>query len=110
MRLELSGATLEGTVTYQGKPVAYALIVVANNSDPASTGNANADGHYKLVNVPLGQVQVGVNSDVGRSAMSRIAGSQAKFVDVPKKYFEYSTSELSTTITPGTNTYDIVIE
>ncbi|GIX02148.1 MAG: carboxypeptidase-like regulatory domain-containing protein [Thermogutta sp.] len=114
--LKLSNATLEGTVTYQGKPVPYALIIVTNGKDTA-TANADAQGKFKVEHVPLGQVQIGVNTDAGKGAAmgaimaARQGGGQPPvLVDVPKKYFEPSQSGITTTISDGANTFDIKIE
>jgi len=116
-RLNLSNATLEGTVTYGGKPVPYALIIVANERESA-TANADAQGKFKVEHVPLGQVQIGVNTDAAKGvAMSAImsqrqgGGGQAPtLIDVPKKYFEPTTSGITTTIVDGPNTFDIKLE
>lgn len=116
-RLNLSNATLEGTVTYQGKAVPYALIIVTNGKESA-TANADAMGKFKVEHVPLGQVQIGVNTDAAKGiAMSAImsqrqgGGGQAPtLIDVPKKYFEPSTSGITTSISDGANTFDIKIE
>ncbi len=114
--LKLSNATLEGTVTYQGKPVPFALIIVTNGKETA-TANADAQGKFKVEHVPLGQVQIGVNTDAGKgAAMSAImaarqGGGQAPtLIDIPNKYFEPSRSGITTTISDGANTFDIKIE
>jgi len=117
-RLDLSDATLEGTITYEGKRVPYAMVIVSNNLDPAATGHADADGNYKLECVPLGDVQIGVNTAVGRGIMTGrvLAAKQGgyvpkiEFVDVPEKFFDPSTSRITATISDGANTFDIVIE
>jgi len=116
-RLDLSNATLEGTVTYQGKPVPFALIIVAGNQQSA-TANADANGKFKVEHVPLGQVQIGVNTDAAQGiAMSAMMAAQRgggtpppPLVQIPKKYFEPSTSGITTTIQDGANTFDIKIE
>lgn len=116
-RLQLSNATLEGTVTYQGKAVPFALIIVTNGKESA-TANADANGKFKVEHVPLGQVQIGVNTDAAKGiAMSAIMAAQRgggspppPLVDVPKKYFEPSTSGITTTIQDGANTFDINLE
>ena len=108
-------ATLEGTVTYGGQKVAVAL-VIAQSDKGSATAFVGDDGHYKLVNVPLGEVHLAVNTDAGKGQMmSRVMaqsqgkGRLPKVVEVPAKYFDPSTSGLKTTINKGENTYDIVI-
>ncbi len=60
-RLKETGATLEGTVKYGGEDVQFAMIVV-KSSTGAMTGMIREDGRYRVENVPLGDVQIGVNT------------------------------------------------
>ena len=60
-----SGATLEGTVSYGGQKVMVGL-VIAQGADREATGFIDDDGRYKLTNVPLGEVSIGVNTDAGK--------------------------------------------
>jgi hypothetical protein len=111
-----SGATLEGTVTYGGQKVAVAL-VIAQGSDRGATGFVSDDGHYKLSNVPLGEVHLAVNTDAGKGQMMSRVMAQGRgkpralprVVEVPAKYFDPTTSGIKTTVNPGPNTFDIVI-
>jgi hypothetical protein len=128
-RLPETGATLEGTITYGSEKVMFAQIVV---SSPTSTafGTVGEDGRYKVENCPLGEVTVGVNTEAARGDYVSMTMSQSykgpdagkdksgkkatitgvpKFVNVPNKYHEPSTSGLKTTINKGSNTYDITI-
>ncbi len=111
-----TGATLEGTVTYGGEKVEVALIIV-QNADGSATGFVDDNGHYKVENVPLGEVNIGVSTEAGKgAAMGRMmakaqgkAGSAPKIIDVPSRYAEPSQSGIKTTIQKGPNTYDINI-
>ena len=116
VRYPETGATLEGTVTYGNDKIGLAMIVARNQS-----GQANAfvddDGHYKLENVPLGEVQLGVNTDAGKGvakgrAMQQ-AGGKAKaippMIEVPNRFHDPDTSGIKTTINKGQNAFDIVI-
>jgi len=122
-RLPETGASLEGTVSYGGEKVPFALIIVVGEKASA-TGKVGEDGHYKLENVPLGEVKVAVNTNAAKGdyqsqAMSRsYKGPDAKgkaraelpkFVDVPPKYLDPATSGLKTTVQAGPNTFDIAI-
>jgi hypothetical protein len=115
-RLPETGATLEGTITYGGTKVPYAIVTVMGENGMA-TGNVQEDGRYKVVNVPLGPVTIGVNPEAAKGdfVAARMAESKGKakgssrFVDVPVKYHEAETSGLKTTIQKGVNTFDIVI-
>lgn len=118
-RMELSEEALEGKITYKGQPVPYAMVIVTNGRDSA-TGNAASDGTYKVEYAPLGEVQIGVNTDAGKGIMmsANMAGQHsdgskpaAKFTAVPKKYFEPTTSGITTTVTEeGPNKFDIEIK
>jgi hypothetical protein len=122
-KLPESGATLEGTIKYQGQTVEFAMILV-NTPSGSATGTVGENGKYTVANVPLGSVKIGVNTSAARGefqskVMSQNAAAadpskstavrQPKFVDVPEKYFDPETSGLTTTIQKGTNTFDITI-
>lgn len=116
-QLPESGATLEGTITYGKEDVRFALIVVQAGNNSA-TGKVGEDGRYKVENVPLGQVKIGVNTEAGRGdytsqAMARSQGGGGaplpKFVSVPAPYDDAETSGITTTVNKGANTYDIAI-
>ncbi len=119
-RLPLSNATLEGTVTYQGKPVPYGLVIATQAEGKVSaTGNADENGKYKLSNVPLGTVQIAVNTEAGRGMMMGQMMAKSKgakgasapsFVDVPKKYFDPTSSGITTNVVEGPNTFNIELK
>jgi hypothetical protein len=111
----VTNSTLEGTVTYKGEKVPYALVIVVGDGMSA-TGRVEEDGRYKVENCPVGEVQVAVNTEAGRGdymSASRRAGADkkapAKFVEVPKQYHEPTTTPLRFTTKQGANTYDIAI-
>jgi hypothetical protein len=112
-----TGATLEGTVTYGKESVPVAMIIVTGSGSPSATGMVGPDGRYKVENVPLGEVQVAVNTDAAKGMMigQRMAQSQGKakgagkVVDVPQKFHDPTTSGITTTVKGGANTFDIVI-
>jgi hypothetical protein len=111
-----TGATLEGTVTY-GKDKIVAALVIAQNDSGSTTAFVDDDGHYKLQNVPLGEVSIGVDTEAGKGqAMGKImARSQGKadaaprLIDVPKQFADPLNSGIKTTIQKGENQFDIVI-
>ncbi len=115
-RLPETGASLEGTITYGGAKVPFAMVTAMGRNGMA-TGNVQEDGRYKVTNVPLGEVTIGVNTTAAKGeyvskmmAESKGKGkSPAKFVDVPAKYQDPEKSGFKTTVTKGVNTYDIVI-
>lgn len=113
-----SGATLEGTVTYNGQKVTVAL-VIAQGENGTAQAFIGDDGRYKLENVPLGQVHLAVNVAAGRGQMMSQVMSQSQGkakgppkvpVDVPAKYGDPTKSGISTTVAAGPNTFDIVLK
>jgi len=122
--LEESGSTLEGTVTHNGRPVQFALILVQSASGTGSpaSGNAGPEGKYKIMNVPVGEVKVAVNTDAGMGDLmtARMQGGEYTGPDgkkkkrvnldynqVPKKYHTPESTTITTTINKGSNTFDI---
>ncbi|MCY2979454.1 MAG: hypothetical protein NTU79_12390 [Planctomycetota bacterium] len=124
-KLVLSEAKLEGSITYKGKPVPYALIIVSVDTKGAGSGSgasgfADKSGKFLIENVPAGPVAIGVNTDAGRgnmmgATMSAAVGGEKSaaptFIDVPKKYFDPESSGIKTTVEnpKGLNTFDIKI-
>jgi hypothetical protein len=119
VEVPLTGATLEGTITYGKEKVAAALVTAQGQGGAAASGFVGDDGRYKILNVPLGAVSIGVNTDAGKGqmmskVMARSAGKEKgpplpKVIDVPAKFGDPNTSGINTTINKGTNTFDIVI-
>jgi hypothetical protein len=119
-----TGATLEGTITYNNQRVPLALVIVASKSSSA-TGKADEEGNYKVENAPLGEVEIGVNTDAAKGElMSRtMAGAYKgpdgkgggkvaapKIVEVPSKFFNPESSGLKTTVNKGANTFDLTLK
>ncbi len=110
-RITESGATLEGTVTYGNEKVPAAMIVAKGANGSAQTF-CDDDGKYKISNVPIGEVTIGVNVQAGQGQlMSRRMAKEAvpKIPSVPTRYADPSTSGIKTTVAKGENKYDIVI-
>ncbi len=116
-----SGATLEGTVKYGKDDLQFAMIIVQTPNGVA-TGNIK-DGKYKIENAPLGEVMIGVNADAGRGDyQTAVMGGTYKgpdgkgvgktgirFIEVPVKFAEPTTSGIKTTINKGSNTFNIEV-
>jgi len=117
-RLPETGATLEGTVSYGGEKLQFAMVLVQSaDKSSSATGKIGEDGRYRVENVPLGEVRVGVNTSAARgdfqskmmAASQGKAKGQLRFLDVPAKYFDPERSGLTTTVSKGVTTYDIPI-
>ena len=124
-RLEETGATLEGTVTYKKQSVQYAMIVVTGGGAfGSSSGHIGEDGRYKVENAPTGQVKIAVITEAVKMQVmmsgGKYAGPEAKggkkpgptpkFIDVDAKYANPDTSGITTTVNKGKNEYNIVID
>jgi len=123
-KLPETGATLEGTVKYGNDQLQFAMIQVLSPSG-STTGMIGEDGRYRIENVPIGDVKIGVNTSAATGeyqskmmAAGVYKGPEAhgkgkvqgpRFIAVPEKYFNPETSGISTTVKKGTNTFDIVI-
>lgn len=119
-RLILSKASLTGKITYKGKPVPYALVILVNG-DSSSTGAADAHGSYTVPYAPVGKVSVGINTAAGRGMMmsATMAAAQGgdksgkpSFLDVPEKFFDPKTSGITAEVkdTKEPNTFDIDVK
>ena len=125
-KLVLSEAKLEGSITYKGKPVPYALVIVSADVKGAGSGSgtsgfADKSGKYVVDNVPTGLVKLAINTDAGRGNMMSASMAAAQggdksaapvFIDVPKKFFDPATSGISTTVDnpKGTTSFDIKLD
>lgn len=116
--LILSKASLQGKVTYRGKPVPHALVIVSNEQS-SSSGTADAEGNYFVQYAPVGNVRIGVNTEAGRgmmrgammsASMSGERSSMPSFVDVPRKFFAPETSGISAELTNRTGLNELDIE
>jgi hypothetical protein len=109
-------ATLKGTVSY-GKDRVGAALVLAQNAAGSASVFVDEQGNFELTNVPLGEVNLAVNTDAGKGqAMGKLmAQTQGKakgaprIIAVPKQYQDPAKSGIKTTIAAGPNHYDIVI-
>lgn len=125
-KLAESGATLTGTVTYKGEQVDYAFVSVqGKDGGPPAMGKIHEDGRYKISNVPLGEVTIGVNTIAGQGeAKGALMAQNAKAADpnaskrvtapkminVPPNFIDPATSGIKTTIQKGDNAFDIKID
>lgn len=116
-----TNATLEGTVTYNGQPVPHALIIVAGTD--SRTADADASGRFKVNQVSLGKVTIGVNTAAAKGrimgqlmakkqkgptgASAQAVGGTPELVEIPEKYHSPQTSGIETVIKEGANTLDI---
>jgi hypothetical protein len=92
--------------------------VIAQNESGSATAFVDENGHYKMENVPLGEVSIAVNTEAGKGqAYGRIMAQSkgkakapaARIIDVPMRFADPTKSGIKTTISKGSNTFNIVI-
>lgn len=126
---DITGADVSGVVRYKGQPVGGGSVRLINPSDPnkSMSGQISGDGSYKVVNVPLGELVVVVETDSAKAdprafiAMAKAKGGAVdesmtppgpplKYVAIPKKYTDPATSPLKITIEKGSQVKDLTID
>lgn len=110
-----------GTVSYKGKKLTMGKITfVAADGKKTGFTNIAADGSYKLVEPPLGQVKIGVevkpppNIAEGKQAtkatIEDAAHPKLEPVTIPAAYADPGKSGLSKELKTGKNTFDIELK
>lgn len=121
--LVLSKATLKGKVTYRGKPVSSAMVIVATESGNtvAGTGLSDAAGNFLVQFAPVGKVKIGVDTEAGKAmmrgatmaaVMTRNKSAIPPTSDVPRKFFSPETSGITTVLSnaDAENQFDIELK
>jgi hypothetical protein len=122
VRLPDTGVIFEGLVTFDGKPLPYAVVSLIPADDPtppgaiASNGTLERDGSLRIESAPLGKVKISVNTaEIRMRLMGEFmaAAQQAtvngkkteapKIIDVPAHYFSPNSSGLEETLVKGVN-------
>lgn len=111
-----SFGTISGTLTHNGKPVPDVTVSFVSPDGTINTAQVGADGTYSVANVPVGPVQVTVQSptalgeseqEVIKKGKSGVAPKAATRVGLDPKFGDPQTSGLSLTVKAGDNKYDI---
>jgi hypothetical protein len=116
--------TVSGTVTYQGKPLSSGFVTfVMEKGSPPLSSEIQSDGSYRMVNVPVGPVKIGVRPKIQpetaleSSSMPRNPQDMNKFREamipretpIPPKYHDPLKSGLTYTVTEGSQQHNIVL-
>lgn len=94
-------ATLEGTVTYQGRPVVYGSVVVLSADKTARSGVIRPDGRYTVEGIQPGEVRIAVISREpakGRKAGPSGTERPTGWFAIPLAYEDPATSGLRLTV------------
>jgi hypothetical protein len=110
-------ATIEGVVAIDGKPANNGTVIFSGADNHSAAGTIGPDGSYLAENVPVGEVQVVIHQMMtmggGPDRPGPLKGIEepvatvARPVPIPKKYQSVQTSELTYTVTSGTNRFNI---
>jgi hypothetical protein len=120
-------AEVTGTVTYNGKPVPGGMInFVATKGGYSGGGNIDENGNFKATTVPVGEVKITVDNSMlnrGRGVPAGGRGPGLKrpdaagpeevkghYVDIPNKYANVDTSDLTYTVTKGAQKHDVELK
>jgi hypothetical protein len=90
-------AHISGTVTFNGQPLPAGTIGLKDAEGPVSTSAMIKDGAYSTDRAPVGKNLVTIDT------ASIQFGNPAKFVPIPARYNDSSTSGLTADVQPGNN-------
>ena len=122
--------TLKGKVTFLGKPIVVGTVTVFASDGSVCLGPIQSDGSYEVRDVARGTAKVVVSSpdttQLNPLQLARgegDAGAKLKagdedaprpnppgWMELPRKYADVATSDLTTQVSGGTNTHDISLK
>jgi hypothetical protein len=109
---------VNGIVKYKGKPLPGGMVTVLHPDGRIGEGRIQEDGTYSIPNAPGGDVKVKVHTQrpiPANPMFDRLAGTKkgetiypmGKYVAIPQKYSDPSTSGLSLTVKRGSQEFNI---
>ncbi|MCS7238681.1 MAG: carboxypeptidase-like regulatory domain-containing protein [Thermoguttaceae bacterium] len=102
--------SVEGTVTYQGKPVTGGFVVFTNlPARVVQSGQLDSEGRYRIPEIPVGDYQVHLGDPPPPAPDEAGAADRPQPLNVPNKYKSASTSGLTAKLSPGKNTCDFTL-
>jgi hypothetical protein len=97
-------SVVSGTVTFQGKPVSGGVITFTSSSGDTAGGMLREDGTYYIEDAPMGDTKVSIDTESIRPELG------GRYVKLPAKYVQASTTDLSHKVEGGENTADFKLE
>lgn len=126
---QITGADVSGVVRYKGQPVTGGSLRLLDPADPnkSMSGEIKGDGSYKVVNAPLGEMVVVIETESARAdprgfiALAKAKGGKVddslmpqgpplKYVAIPKKYGDPAASPLRLKIDKGSQVQDLTLD
>lgn len=110
--------TVSGKVTYQGKPLTSGIVTFVPETGAPQYADIQSDGTYRMTSAPAGLVKIGVSPKQAAGMSSGMARppkdyrklkpAMPKSENLPaKKYTDPNKSNLTYTVTKGTQQHDI---
>ncbi|QDV69573.1 hypothetical protein Poly24_32890 [Rosistilla carotiformis] len=102
-------ATVSGNVLLDDQPLDSGNLLLLSESGESGGAELNADGTYTLTCIP-GTYHVAVmpiSVEVGPDGTPMNPEQAASTVEIPQKYHDVGSSELTVEVTDGENTFDI---
>jgi hypothetical protein len=116
------GGTVNGKVSYKGESVGAGMVTFfGSTADQVASASIAKDGTYTASGVPLGQVRVTVSTPSPGPTAEQVAkngflkrknvkASGEKTVSLPAKFANAATSQLTLTVSEGSQPYDIELK
>jgi len=107
-------ASVEGTVTLDGKPLSTGTVVFQNEGLPMGVGGLSSNGSYTIYTgdqpgLPPGDYQVTVSAYQTRPGRDEME-EPIPVLLTPPRYNKPETSGLTAKVTPGSNRFDFKLE
>jgi len=103
--------SVEGTVTYQGKPVSGGFIVFSNlEAGIVQSAQLESDGRYRLPEIPVGEYKVYFGDPPPPGPDETSPSVERSPLPIPQQYKSQDTSQLTAKLTSGTNKVDFNLQ
>lgn len=108
------GASVSGTITYQGKPLPTGAVTFSGGENGSVTVSSPiSNGKYSMSEVPVGPVKISVTTPPPSPPPppgTPAAAPPTETIPIPQKYAIADQSGLTYTVKSGTQTHDINLE
>ncbi len=117
-----SRGDIRGTVTYKGRPVAHAIVMVIAADQQVYRADTDASGNYSVSGVPYGTARVAVQRpmresegpplDDHRNAPGAPTGpgkNRSRVPTIPGRYADPATSNLTVDLADNDHQFDIAM-